>query len=115
MQETPYSAYVTIRKKFQKGVDINNLAASMTQSERADEENETLHQNLDKLNSDYNALKTSHDTEKAVAQSQDAGYKTLSRNHDSLIKKFEDLKLQVKGRIFMMDQHSYRSKFLKQK
>ena len=99
VQETPYSAYVTIRKKFQKGVDINNLAASMTQSERADEENETLRRNLDKLNSDYNALKTSHDTEKAVAQSQDAGYKTLSRNHDSLIKKFEDLKLDYAAEV----------------
>ena len=99
VQETPYSAYVTIRKKFQKGVDTNNLAASMTQSMRADEENETLRRNLDKLNSDYNALKASHDTEKAVAQSQDAGYRTLSHNYDSLIKKFENLKLDYAAEV----------------
>ena len=80
VQEMPYSAYVTIRKKFQKGVDINNLAASRTQSERADEESETLRRDLDKLNSDYNTL----NTEKAVTQSQDADYRTLSRTHDSL-------------------------------
>ena len=87
VQETPYSAYLTIRKKFQKGVDINNLSASRTQSGRA-EEDETLRRNLENLNSDYNALKASYDTEKAVTQSQDAGYRTLSRTHDSLIKKF---------------------------
>ena len=56
VQETPYSAYVTIRKKFQKGVDINNLSASRTQSARA-EEDETLRQNLDKLNSNLTLSK----------------------------------------------------------
>ena len=51
VQETPYSAYVTIRKKFQKGADFNNLAASRTPSQRADEENEILRRDLDNLNS----------------------------------------------------------------
>ena len=99
VQETPYSAYVTIRKKFQKGADINNLAASRTQSQRADEENEILRRDLDNLNSDYNALKARYDTEKAVTQSQDAGYRTLSRTHDSLINKFENLKLEYAAEV----------------
>ena len=80
VQETPYSAYLTIRKKFQKGVDINNLSASRTQSE-------TLRRNLENLNSDYNALKASHDTEKAVTQNHKDDYRTLSQTHDSLLKK----------------------------
>ena len=76
VQETPYSAYVTIQKKIQKGVNINNLAASMRQSVRADED-ETLRRDLDKLTSDYNAFKASHDT-----QNQKADYRTLSQTHD---------------------------------
>ena len=98
VQETPYSAYLTIRKKFQKGVDINNLSASRTQSGRA-EEDETLRRNLEKLNSDYNALKASLDTEKAVTQSQKADYKTLSCAHDSLLKNFENLKLEYAAEV----------------
>ena len=98
VQETPYSAYVTIRKKFQKGVEDNNLAASMNQSKRADED-ETLRRDLEKLNSDYNALKACYDTEKAVTHSQDAAYKTLSSKHDSLINKFEDLKLDYAAEV----------------
>ena len=98
VQETPYSAYVTIRKKFQKGADFNNLSASRTQSGRAVED-ETLRRNLEKLNSDYNALKTSLDTEKAVTQSQKADYKTLSYAHDSLLKSFENLKLDYAAEV----------------
>ena len=35
----------------------------------------------------------------AVTQSQDADYRTLSRTHDSLINKFEDLKLEYAAEV----------------
>ena len=56
VQETPYSAYLTIRKKFQKSAVIPHLSAS----------SDLLRHKLDTLNSDYNGLKASHDADKAV-------------------------------------------------
>ena len=97
VQETPYSAYLTIRKKFQKSAVIPHLSVSTIG--RAEEESDLLRHKLDTLNSDYNGLKASHDADKAVILKLKTDYEALEQTHDSMIKKFEDLKLEYAAEV----------------
>ena len=60
---------------------------------RADEENDILRRDLDKINSDYNALKASHDTEKAVTQNHKADYRTLVKSLQAVNQEVEGYKV----------------------